>query len=92
MPAPPAEPGIPTDSQVRETTANIRNGLRRLRLDDMASLAEQQHLTLGPLVDEEIEWFAQIKSNTGHYFVYLANTWLDVLRGFVGQHGLLNVA
>ncbi|KAG8947800.1 hypothetical protein FRC04_010286 [Tulasnella sp. 424] len=78
--APPLRPSTnakqPTDQQIRDTTRLIRDQLRQLRLDDMASLAQQKQIELGhPILDEQIGWIRLSISNLFHLFGYLVTTW-----------------
>lgn len=66
----------PTTESVTETTDRIRNQLRQLRLDDMASLAQQQQIETGnPIIDEQVSWINSSISNLFHLLEYLLYTW-----------------
>ncbi|KIO27368.1 hypothetical protein M407DRAFT_191699 [Tulasnella calospora MUT 4182] len=66
----------PTSQQVDDTTERIRAQLRQLRLDDMASLAQQRQIEFGsPVLDEQITWISLSISNLVYFFGYLLTTW-----------------
>ena len=83
--APPSRPSTstrqPTSQQIEETTRNVRQQLRQLRLDDMASLAQQQQIQSGnPIIDEQIGWISLSISNYFYFLNYLVTTWGDIAK------------
>ncbi|KAG9009031.1 hypothetical protein FRB90_008651, partial [Tulasnella sp. 427] len=82
VPPPKSSPSSkqPTDDQIQESTHLIRTRLRELRLDDMASLAQQQQLEFGnPIIDEQVSWVRLSITNLFHFFGYLTATWGSII-------------
>ncbi|KAG8927417.1 hypothetical protein FRC01_007516 [Tulasnella sp. 417] len=72
----PLQSDSSTKPSVDDTTQRIREQLRQLRLDDMASLAQQQQIESGnPIIDEQISWISLSISNYFHFLEYLLATW-----------------
>ncbi|KAG8884671.1 hypothetical protein FRB98_002271 [Tulasnella sp. 332] len=66
----------PNDADVDECTRRIREQLKYLRLDDMASLSHA-HAHSG-VIGASIGWVEQAEGNLKHFLQYLYDTWGDV--------------
>ncbi|KAG8900122.1 hypothetical protein FRB99_006218 [Tulasnella sp. 403] len=72
-------PGL-TQEQIQESTNRIREALRSLRLNDVASLTQHVNDVHGP-ISARVQWFREsVVGNTKRYFTYLRQTWTTVFK------------
>jgi hypothetical protein len=75
-----------TQGKTSESSTRIREQLKALRSDEVASIA-QNVVRQGTILQQEIAWFRNIViGNTVSLVVYMARTWVNIFVGYVERY------
>ena len=80
-----------TQGKTSESSTRIREQLKALRSDEVASIA-QNVVRQGTILQQEIAWFRHnVIGNTVSLVVYMARTWVNVFVGYVEKYAPLPI-